>query len=79
MSVKDAECFTFEKTAERKPMREEIRKGRNGKLRKSWYGNYEINGKRHCINLGVEIRGVAPESLRNFGDVLFEWTRVKAQ
>jgi integrase len=79
MCGEDAGCFTFEKTNGRKHVRVEIRKGRQGKLRKSWYGNYEINGKRHCINLGVEVKGTAPDSLRDFGDVVFERTRAKAQ
>lgn len=41
----------------------ELRKDRNGKIRNHWYGRYEANGKRYCVNLGVEIRGKIPTLL----------------
>ena len=60
-------------------VRVEIRKGRNGKFRTNWYGVYEINGQRYCVNLGIEIKGTPPASLRETGDLVFEMTRAKAE
>ena len=57
----------------------ELRKDRNGKIRNHWYGRYEANGKRYCVNLGVEIRGKIPTSLKQFGDIAFERSRAEAQ
>ena len=57
----------------------EIRKGRNGKPRKNWYGIYELNGKKYCLNLGIPIKGTPPESSRGTGDYVFERTRAQAQ
>jgi integrase len=59
----------------------ELRKGRNGKLRTHWYGRYEVNGKRHTVNLGVKVAGTPPASLslREEGDTAFERSRAKAQ
>lgn len=57
----------------------ELRKDRNGKIRNHWYGRYEANGKRYCVNLGVEIRGKIPASLKQFGDIAFERSRAEAQ
>ena len=39
----------------------------------------EINGASICKNLGVEIEGVIPPSLRQRGDKAFERSRAKAQ
>lgn len=59
----------------------EFRYGRNGKLVPNWYGRYEINGKRHTIDLGVRIAGHPPDSLslRDLGDHAFERSRTLAQ
>ena len=57
----------------------ELRKDRNGKIRNHWYGRYEANGKRYCVNLGVEVRGKIPTSLKQFGDIAFERSRAEAQ
>ena len=55
----------------------ELKKQRDGKLRKTWYGRYEINGKRYCTNLDIPIKGTPPPklSLRKAGDAAFEVTR----
>jgi integrase len=59
----------------------EIRYGRTGKLRTSWYGRFEANGKRLTLNLGVKIHGTPPASgsLRDEGDTAFERSRAHAQ
>lgn len=59
----------------------ELRTGRNGKLRSTWYGRYEANGKRYTINLGVRVAGEPPASLslREEGDKAFERSRSQAQ
>lgn len=46
---------------------------------KWWYGRFEVNGKTKCVNLGIEIRGEVPPSLRKIGDPLFERSRAQAQ
>ena len=58
----------------------ELRTGRGGKLRSTWYGRYDVNGKRYTINLGVKIAGTPPASmsLREEGDKAFERTRAQA-
>lgn len=58
----------------------ELRTGRNGKLRSTWYGRYDVNGKRYTINLGVKIAGTPPASmsLREEGDKAFERSRAQA-
>ena len=38
----------------------ELRTGRNGKLRTTWYGRYDVNGKRYTINLSVRVAGNPP-------------------
>jgi integrase len=38
-----------------------------------------VKGRRYCVNLGVEIGGNIPASLRDFGDIIFERGRVRAQ
>lgn len=53
----------------------EIQKGRS----KWWYGRVTINGKQVVKNLGVEIKGVIPGSLRETGDAAFERSRERAQ
>ena len=59
----------------------ELRTQRDGRLRKTWYGRYEINGKLIRPNLGVKIAGTPPASLslRDTGDVAFERSRATAQ
>ena len=57
----------------------ELRKQRNGELRPTWYGRYEANGKRYTVNLGIKIRGMPPESLRELGDLVFEKSRSRAK
>jgi len=58
----------------------ELRMQRDGSLRDTWYGRYEINGKRFYLNLGVKLAGSPPESrsLRDAGDALFERSRATA-
>jgi len=46
---------------------------------KWWYGRYQVNGKRHCVNLDVKIAGTPPKSLRDEGDAAFERSRGLAQ
>ena len=58
----------------------ELKRKEDKSLRsKWWYGRYSINGKRHCVNLGVEIKGIVPVTLRMTGDKAFEHSRLKAQ
>ncbi|QHI70111.1 tyrosine-type recombinase/integrase [Tichowtungia aerotolerans] len=58
----------------------ELRRDKNHNLRsKWWYGRYIINGKRHFTNLGIEVKGNAPESLRKRGDMAFECSRTLAE
>jgi len=59
----------------------EFRKKPDGTLRPDWYGRYEINGKRYCDNLGVQIAGIPPDtlSLRDEGNKAFERSRATAQ
>jgi len=52
----------------------EIRKGS-----KWWYGRVMVNGRYLCRNVGVEIRGSVPPSLKDMGDPAFERSRMKAQ
>lgn len=52
----------------------EIRKGS-----KWWYGRVMANGRNICKNLGVEIRGAIPPSLKQLGEPAFERSRMKAQ
>lgn len=75
----DSHGFTNENSEKRKHVSIEMRKGRNGKLRSTFYGVYELNGKRHCINLGIDIKGTPPRTMRDTGDVIFERARVKAE
>ena len=58
----------------------ELKRKKDKSLRsKWWYGRYSINGKRHFINLGVEIKGRIPTTLRETGDKAFEYSRLGAQ
>lgn len=59
----------------------EIRRTRDGKWRRSWYGAYMLDGRRYAVNLGVKIAGTPPASLKlsEEGDIPFERSRVKAQ
>ena len=58
----------------------EIQKKKDGTLKsKWWYGRFEAAGKTKCLNLGIEIKGRVPETLRQTGDVPFERSRVQAQ
>jgi integrase len=58
----------------------EFRKQRDGTLRDVWFGAFEVNGKRSCINLGVRIAGTPPTSLslKDEGDSAFERSRATA-
>lgn len=44
-----------------------------------WYGRFKANNRRHCVNLGVEVRGNRPKSLKKEGDSAFERSRATAQ
>jgi integrase len=58
----------------------EFRKQRDGSLRDVWFGAFEVNGKRSCVNLGVRIGGTPPPSLllKDEGDAAFERSRATA-
>jgi integrase len=53
----------------------EIQKGRSN----WWYGRVTVNGSDVVRNLGVQIKGTMPPSLREQGDAVFERSRAKAQ
>ncbi|MFT3784145.1 MAG: hypothetical protein QM790_19225 [Nibricoccus sp.] len=53
----------------------ELQRGRS----KWWYGRVEVNGRKIGKNLGVEVRGIIPNSLAETGDIAFERSRAKAQ
>jgi hypothetical protein len=58
----------------------EIQKKKDGTLRSCWwYGRFEVNGKKKYVNLGVEIKGEVPPTLRKTGDLPFERSRTLAQ
>jgi integrase len=57
----------------------EIRKGRDGKPRRHWYGRYDVAGKATVVNLGVPICGTIPKSLLGEGDADFEISRALAE
>ncbi len=46
---------------------------------KWWYGRVIVNGRKIGKNLGVEVKGVIPNSLAEQGDAIFERSRAKAQ
>lgn len=58
----------------------EVRFNPDGSLRPQWYGRYEVNGKRYCDNLGVEIAGEPPVpfTLKQEGNGAFERSRATA-
>lgn len=58
----------------------ELRKQRDGSLRDTWYGRYELNGRRLYINLDVKVAGTPPASLslKDKGDTDFEVSRANA-
>jgi len=59
----------------------ELRTQRDGRLRKTWYGRYEVNGRRIYSNLGIRIAGTPPasHSIKEEGDAAFERSRAAAQ
>jgi integrase len=58
----------------------EVTRKKDGSLRsKWWYGRFTVNGNETCVNLGIEIKGRVPESLKARGDDVFEHSRMKAQ
>ena len=52
---------------------------RDGRLRPDWYAEFESNGKRRVVNLGVRIRGKPPAHLSEAGDPAFERSRERAK
>ncbi len=56
-----------------------IRKNDKTLKSKWWYGRYEVNGVKKNVNLGIEIKGKIPTTLREIGDPLFERSRAQAQ
>jgi len=58
----------------------QITRRKDGAIRsKWWYGDFTVGGKRHFTNLGIEIEGAIPASLKEVSDVPFERSRMKAQ
>jgi len=59
----------------------ELRIEKDGRVRPFWYGRFEVNGQRQCLNLGVKVKGTpsASLSLRDEGDLDFERSRVAAR
>jgi len=59
----------------------ELRTQRDGSLRPTWYGRYEINGRLVRPNLFIKIAGTPPasRSLREEGNGAFERSRAAAQ
>ena len=58
----------------------EITRNQDGSPRsKWWYGNFTVGGERRYVNLGIEICGRVPASLKEIGDIAFERSRMKAQ
>jgi integrase len=56
-----------------------LKRGRDGKWRKHWYGDAVVDGKRVILTLAVKVRGKAPESMRDLGDEMFEASKKKAE
>ena len=57
----------------------ELRRDKKHNLRsKWWYARYTVNGKRRFVNLGVEVKGTAPKTLRKQGNMAFECSRTLA-
>lgn len=59
----------------------ELRRQRDGSLRDTWYGRFEVDGKIQYVNLDVKVAGTPPASLslRDEGDTAFERSRATAQ
>ena len=59
----------------------ELRRQRDGSLRDTWYGRFEVDGKIQYVNLDVRVAGTPPASLslRDEGDTAFERSRATAQ
>jgi len=59
----------------------ELRRQRDGSLRDTWYGRFEVDGKLQYVNLNVRVAGTPPasRSLRDEGDTAFERSRATAQ
>jgi len=57
------------------------KQGQTRCVRPFWYGRFEVNGDRHCLNLGVRVRGIpsASLSLKDLGDMDFERFRETAR
>lgn len=57
------------------------KRGQNRSLRPFWYGRFEVNGNRQCLNLGIKVRGIPPVSLslKELGDMDFERSREAAR
>lgn len=57
------------------------KRGQTRRVRPFWYGRFEVNGDRQCLNLGVKVRGVPPASLslKDLGDMDFERSRETAR
>jgi integrase len=54
----------------------ELRKGRGGKLRPTWYGRlFTVEGKGRVVNLKIKWAGTPPPTLREKGDDKFEASR----
>ncbi len=58
----------------------ELKTQRDGRIRDSWYGRYEVKGRRYYLNLDVKVAGNPPASLslRDEGDGAFERSRATA-
>lgn len=59
----------------------EFRWHADGRLRDTWFGSYQVNGKRYGVNLDVKIAGVPPEplSLKAEGDTAYERSKALAK
>ena len=59
----------------------ELRTQRDGSLRPTWYGRYEINGRLVRPNLFIKIAGTPPasRSLRDEGNGAFDRSRAAAR
>jgi len=57
------------------------KRGQTRCVRPFWYGRFEVNGDRQCLNLGVKVRGTPPVSLslKELGDMNFERSREAAR
>jgi len=79
MSQGDAARFKQQETEHIMPI--ELRTQRDGRIRDTWYGRYEVNGRRQYVNLDIKIAGTPPasKSLKDEGDLAFERSRLSAQ